>query len=55
MIQMEKKEFKAKQKKINGYNRYWAVEQLINGERYLICSQWYERNKPKFIKWSEDF
>ena len=44
----------SEQKKINGYNRYWAVDQLINGERYLICSQWYERNKQKFIKWSED-
>lgn len=39
------------QRKENGYNRYWKDEILINGERYFVCSQWYERNKPKFIKW----
>jgi hypothetical protein len=27
------------QRKINGYGRYWADEEVINGERYLICSQ----------------
>lgn len=41
----------SEQRKINGYGRYWADVELINGERYLVCSQWYERNKPKFMKW----
>ncbi len=41
----------SEQKKINGYNRYWAEAELINGERYLVCSQWYDRNKRKFINW----
>jgi hypothetical protein len=45
----------SEQRKINGYGRYWADEESINGERYLICSQWYDRNKPKFIKWSKGF
>jgi hypothetical protein len=42
------------QKKINGYIRYWADEEIINGERYLICSQWYERNKRKYLIWIEE-
>jgi hypothetical protein len=42
------------QMKINGYNRYWAEEEMINGERYLICSQWYDKNKPRFIKWVKE-
>lgn len=45
----------SEQRKINGYGRYWADEELINGERYLICSQWYDRNKSKFIKWTNGF
>ncbi|MGG3562123.1 hypothetical protein ABES03_11025 [Neobacillus rhizosphaerae] len=44
----------SEQRKINGYNRYWADEELINGERYLVCSQWFERNKQKFIKWIKE-
>jgi hypothetical protein len=43
------------QRKVNGYNRYWKDELLINGERYFVCSQWYDRNKPKFIKWLNNF
>ena len=39
------------QRKINGYDRYWAEEITIHNERYLICNDWYERNKPKFISW----
>ncbi|WP_328589254.1 nucleoside triphosphate pyrophosphohydrolase [Litchfieldia alkalitelluris] len=38
----------------NGYNRYWKKPILINGERYLMCSQWYDRNKPKFMNWVQE-
>ncbi|MCM3768759.1 hypothetical protein [Neobacillus niacini] len=41
----------SEQRKVNGYDRYWKDDIIINGERYFVCSQWYERNKPKFIKW----
>lgn len=45
----------SEQRKVNGYNRYWKDELLINGERYFVCSQWYERNKPRFFKWLNNF
>jgi hypothetical protein len=44
----------SEQRKINGYDRYWSDEELINGDKYLVCSQWYERNKPRFIKWVKE-
>ncbi|MEH7072880.1 hypothetical protein [Neobacillus drentensis] len=44
----------SEQRKINGYDRYWKETVTINNERYLICNDWYERNKPKFIKWVEE-
>ncbi|MCM3665837.1 hypothetical protein M3204_15570 [Mesobacillus subterraneus] len=39
------------QRKINGYDRYWAEPVTIQNEKFLICKEWYERNKPKFIMW----
>ena len=39
------------QRKINGYDRYWAKVITINQEKYLVCNDWYERNKTKFINW----
>ncbi len=41
----------SEQRKINGYDRYWKEDVTLHNERYLICNDWYERNKPKFIKW----
>lgn len=41
------------QKNVNGYPRYWAEVITIHGQRYLICNDWYERNKTKFIRWVE--
>lgn len=40
-------------KMLNGYNRYWSSPYKIKGERYLICSQWYDRNRTKFVNWVE--
>ncbi|WP_066307322.1 hypothetical protein [Bacillus sp. FJAT-29814] len=45
----------SEQRKVNGYNRYWKDDIIINGERYFVCSEWYERNKPKYIKWLNNF
>ncbi|MBV7506770.1 hypothetical protein KW850_16010 [Bacillus sp. sid0103] len=44
----------SEQRKINGYDRYWADEIIINRERYFICNDWYERNKLKSIKWVKE-
>lgn len=41
----------SQQRKINGYDRYWEEEISVNGERYFICNDWYERNRSKFIRW----
>lgn len=44
----------SEQRKINGYDRYWAEDIMIHNERYWICNDWYERNKPKFIRWVQE-
>lgn len=36
----------------NDYARYWIKPILeINGNRYIICSQWYEEFREKLEKW----
>lgn len=44
----------SEQRKINGYDRYWKEDVTLQNERYLICNDWYERNRPKFIKWVKE-
>jgi hypothetical protein len=44
----------SKQRKINGYDRYWAETIRINQESYFVCNDWYDRNRTKFIKWVRD-
>lgn len=34
-----------------GRNRYYRTPITVNGNNYLLCSQWYETNKPDLIKW----
>jgi hypothetical protein len=43
------------QRQINGYPRYWSKVYIINGERYFLCNDWYERNTPKFKEWVSQF
>lgn len=43
------------QRLINGYPRYWSKVYIINGERYLLCNDWYERNTLKFKLWVKQF
>lgn len=40
------------QRKINGHDRYWEKSIMIKGEKYFVCNDWYERNRTKFIAWS---
>ncbi|RSK27612.1 hypothetical protein EJF36_12400 [Bacillus sp. HMF5848] len=39
------------QRKINGYDRYWKNYIVINNEKFLVCNDWYERNRTKFVIW----
>ncbi|MBT2636690.1 hypothetical protein [Bacillus sp. ISL-39] len=41
------------QRTVNGYFRYWAKPVTIHNEKYLVCNDWYERNRTKFISWLE--
>ena len=34
-----------------GRNRYWVTPILIDGERYLVCSQWYDRHREALGDW----
>ena len=34
-----------------GRNRYWVKPIYIRGERYLVCSQWYDRNRRSLERW----
>jgi hypothetical protein len=43
------------QRQINGYPRYWSKVYIINGERYLLCNDWYERHITKFKSWLKQF
>jgi hypothetical protein len=39
------------QRIVHGYGRYWSKIFIINGCEYLICNDWYEKNRTKFLKW----
>ena len=41
----------SEQRKINGYDRYWAKEINIHAHKYFMCNDWYERNRVPFVKW----
>ena len=43
------------QRTVNGYFRYWAKPVTIHKEKYLVCNDWYERNRTKFITWVDSF
>lgn len=39
----------------NGINRYYAKPIQLQGELYLVTSQWFDRNKDKLIHWINSF
>jgi hypothetical protein len=39
------------QRMINGYSRYWSTIYQINGKRYYVCNDWYEKSRTKFMNW----
>ncbi|TYR74469.1 hypothetical protein FZC79_13385 [Rossellomorea vietnamensis] len=34
-----------------GRNRYYAKPITIQGKKYLVCAQWYDRSKAKLVRW----
>lgn len=49
----ESKPLKDQTRDENGYIRYWKKVHIINGEKYVICKEWYENNRKYFEKWLE--
>lgn len=42
-------------REINGYPRYYAHPHKYNGGKYLITSEWYDRNFEYYLKWLKKF
>jgi len=42
------------QRKVNEYYRYWSEIFTINGEKYIACNDWYEKNRLYFMEWLEN-
>jgi hypothetical protein len=40
---------------VNGYNR-WSTRQpiLVGNRKFLVLTQWYERNRGPFLRWKEE-
>ena len=36
---------------IGDYTRYYADPYIYNNSKYLICSEWYDRNQEGYIRW----
>jgi hypothetical protein len=43
------------QRNINGYPRYYSNILKINGKKYLLCNDWYDRNRRYFLTWLNRF
>ena len=40
---------------VNGYRRYYPTSYIFAGKEYLLCNDWYERNRDGFEKWYAKF
>lgn len=45
--------FDAQKRDANGYNRFYNYLLDIAGEQFLLCSQFTELHRERFIKWME--
>ena len=43
--------FDVQKRDANGYNRYYNYLLDIAGEQFLLCSQWTDIHRERFIKW----
>ena len=48
-------EMKEKMVDYLGRSRYYATPLRINGEIYLLTSQWYDKNKSYLVKWISSY
>jgi hypothetical protein len=39
------------QRMVNGYGRYYSHKYEINGKKYLLCNDWYERSRIELLNW----
>lgn len=37
----------------NGYGRYWTVPLKVEGHEFLMCSQWFDKQREPFDRWVE--
>src|SRR5690554_6641803 len=43
------------QQNVNGYSRYNSAILRINEKKYLLCNDWYDRNRKHFQTWLDRF
>lgn len=46
--------FDGQKRDAKGYNRYYNYRLTFAGEEFLLCSQWTELHRERFIKWMEE-
>jgi NAD-dependent SIR2 family protein deacetylase len=49
------KDLDQQKKDIKGRNRYYKTPIILNGKKYLLCSQWYDYNRQYLLKWIESY
>ncbi len=45
----------SEQRNIKGHPRYYADLLSIGGKKYLLCNDWYDRNRRYFLSWLSRF
>jgi hypothetical protein len=45
----------SEQRNVNGYPRYYSQIYIIHGKKYLLCNDWYDRNRARYLSWLEQF
>jgi hypothetical protein len=43
------------QKQVNGHIRYWNTVISFENDKYIICKEWREHNRIRFMKWFEKY
>jgi len=41
----------SEQRQVSGYPRYWSEYIEIAGDDYLVCQEWFERDRNYFLAW----
>lgn len=52
--EIDDKESLAEQRKDNyGRARYWDIVFVVGSKKYVVCKEWYERQRKHFVPWYE--